>query len=109
MKTNTSRNLMTSTPSIFIGWPPHSSHHLVVVSMSRTIVCHAPIDTPASLGGNNWAHKDPAGNDTIISVTNKNSFFMGSSFIECEDRLTSRPVLDRLAPLRADSWPWYLP
>jgi len=41
MKIKTPRNFITSTPSILIGFPPHNSHHFLVVSTSRTIVCHA--------------------------------------------------------------------
>src|SRR5712691_8697423 len=65
MKTNTPLNFITSTPSIFMGFPPHSSHHFRVTSTSFTMVCQAPMETPAEFGGYSWAFRDAVGRDNI--------------------------------------------
>src|SRR5712692_6126368 len=65
MKTNTPLNFITSTPSIFMGFPPHSSHHFRVASTSFTMVCHAPMETPAEFGGYSWAFNDAVGNNDV--------------------------------------------
>src|SRR4051812_8764315 len=80
MKTKTPLNFITSTPSIFIGLPPQSSHHFRVVSTSRTMVCHAPMETPAEFGGYSWAFNAAVGNADIIIRVKTNRFIDKSSF-----------------------------
>src|SRR5215472_13470180 len=80
IKMKTPLNFITSTPSIFIGLPPQSAHHFRVVSTSRTMVCHAPSDTPASFGGNSWARNGAAGdNNIVIGVNSRTNFFIDNS------------------------------
>src|SRR6266853_3075527 len=82
MKTNTPLNFITSTPSIFIGFPPHSSHHFRVTSTSFTMVCHAPMETPAEFGGYSWAFSEAVGRDDIsrtAKATVKTILFIDNS------------------------------
>src|SRR5712692_4888801 len=82
MKMKTPRNFMTSTPSIFIGFPPHSSHHFRVTSTSFTMVCHAPMETPTSFGGYSWAFNEAVGKDDIIiraKARDRTSLFIDNS------------------------------